>query len=372
MAEARAYEVMHGGDVYRAADRDVLLRWAREHRISREDSFRKAGTEDWLPVTGDRELDGILDPESWWTVSMGGETYVASDWDTVVRWTREGRLTSDVRIEGPKTPPGGIMGNASPELAPYLREPEPPEPDVVPPRLRFDGRTWLPGDLETLAEWIGESRVPREAEVSIEGGEWVNVTECGHFPPELWPDDSDPAGLEPEEPVEPAGRVPEETGEMPPEEAAPPPSEERPEQEAPEGEETSRDEAPHPGEEPEPETEPEETLYRVTTTYGEDYVFSRPSEVRSLLRRKKVHIFDEVRHPELPDGSMFIGDFLKRSGARSGPNWVLLVVSLLLAAAGVLLLVLKGTAESGQLMMVGGIASLAVAAVLMVGSLRRG
>jgi len=346
MSGERAFEVRSGGKIYRAAGMETLVQWAREHRVTLEDHYRMAGTEPWLPMKGEPLLAGLLDPENWWTLKMGGRTFVAPDWETIVLWTREGRITEDVQITGPKTPPGGILGKASPELAPFLREPVPEEPERIPPRLRFDGRTFLPGDLDTVSKWIGESRVPPEAEISIEGGAWTPLPETGLFPADLWPAEAAAAGsAADEEPAAPslpaAASVAEPSAEGPgPVETPAPPAGET-------------------GGEP----------YRVTTTFGEDFVFAEPKEILRLLSRKRIHGFDEVRHPDLPGGSVFVGEFIetmhlrRRSGA---PLWILAV----LAAAGAAVLFV--TTDGTRLTIIAGAACAAVSARLIAAAFRRG
>jgi len=117
---------------------------------------------------------------------MGDKTYTAPDFETVVRWTREGRLASDAVIEGPRTPPGGVLAQGLPRLSPFLRPPM-ATGDDTPPRLRIDKVEYHPGDLDTIRTWIADSRVPVDAEISMAGGPWEPITECGAFEPETWP-----------------------------------------------------------------------------------------------------------------------------------------------------------------------------------------
>jgi len=339
MGGSKALELRHDGKTYRASNRDVFFRWAREHRISIDDSYRVAGTDKWIPVSANRELSLILDPENWWKVTMGTKTYVASDWDTIIRWAREGRLSTEVKIEGPKTPPGGILGKASPELSPFLREWRPEDPDMQPVRIRFDQRIYVPGSVETLREWIAQSRVPMEAEVSLSGDEWKPVTECGHFSPDLWPSEPEQESDTPKDAgneEEPVPQEPEQPAENAPPETAP----------------------------PEESAQPGENLYRITTSYGETYELTDPQEVRSLLKRKRISSFDEITHPDLPGGSMFISEFMD-SRLSSGPAGILLwILTALFAAAGAAGIVLQKPDQ--QWMLIGGIASLVIALLLLI------
>jgi hypothetical protein len=347
MSGEQALEVRRDGRIYRAGGMEMLLQWAREHRISLEDHYRVAGTEPWLPVNGEQALSSLLDPENWWTLKMGGRTFIAPDWDTVVLWTREGRLTEDVQITGPKTPPGGILGKASPELAPYLREPVPEEPEVSPPRLRFDGRSFLPGDLDTVRKWIGESRVPLEAEISIDGGDWTRLRDTGLFPDDLWPSEAteEEPHLRLQQPVqepfaEPrtvvVGQDAASTG-IPSGDRAPDLVEEEP--------------------------------YRVTTTFGEDFIFHQPVEILKLVSRKKVHGFNEIRHSDLPGGSMFVGEFIETMNLKKPSSalfWTLMILFAAAAVAGIVLS--RGTGW----MLYAGIGAAAVSVAFLAGALWKG
>jgi hypothetical protein len=349
MGEVKAVELRHDGKTYRAGSREIFFRWAREHRISIDDSYRIAGTEKWIPVTANNELNIILDPENWWKVKMGDKTYVAFDWDSIVKWAKEGRLSVDVQIEGPKTPPGGILGKASPELSPYLREWVPDDPKKKPVRLRFDGRTFVPGNIDTLKKWIQESRVPVEAEVSIQGEVWQTVSDCGYFEKELWPSEESliteniPDGTDDARPP-----ISSDVSE-PPESGAPDPG-------------STADGSADSG--TDPDDGQSEELYRITTTYGEEYSFEDPGEVLSLLKRKRVNSFDEIRHPDFPDGSMFISEYLKEYCPVKRFSILLVILAVLFGAAGAAALVFQK--QSAQWMLIGGIASLAVALVLVI------
>lgn len=354
MAEDRAVELRHEGRTYRAANREVFFRWAREHRISSDDSYRVAGTEKWIPVTANSELGTLLDPENWWKLRMGGKTYVAPDWETIVQWAHEGRLSSDVQVEGPKTPPGGILGKASPELSPYLREWDHEDPEKQPVRIRFDGRTFVPGDLETLRTWISESRVPMEAHVMLSGGDsWQPVLECGHFTREIWPVE-EPAPSESRPPVAGSHTPPAERP-VAPEKGSGKASEGKPEPEAEPAEAEGS---------PSGVLEKDGSPYRITTSYGENYAFDDPGEVRELLKRKRVHGFDEIRHPALPGGVMFVSEFVREFLPGGRTAVVMGVLAGIFGVGGAAAIVFQR--QGSQWMLIGGIASLAVALILVV------
>ncbi|OPL17977.1 MAG: hypothetical protein AVO35_07395 [Candidatus Aegiribacteria sp. MLS_C] len=352
MAEDRAVELRHEGRTYRAANREVFFRWAREHRISSDDSYRVAGTEKWIPVTANSELGALLDPENWWKLKMGGKTYVAPDWETIVQWAHEGRLSSEVQVEGPKTPPGGILGKASPELSPYLREWDHDDPEKQPVRIRFDGRTFVPGDLETLRTWISESRVPMEAQVMLAGESWQSILECGHFTREIWPV---------EEPAPSSGKPPSAVHEAPAAGGTAAPGKAMGSN--PDDSSGTEAEAAGSDEGTSGVSEGDRKLYRIATSYGEDYVFEDPEEVRELLRNKRIHRFDEIRHPALPGGVMFVSEFVREflPGRRSAV--IMGILAGLFGVAGAAAIVFQG--QGSQWMLIGGIGSLVVALVLI-------
>ena len=336
MAESSAYEVRHKGRIYRASDRDTLHAWARELRISANDLMRKAGGEEWHPVSDDQQLAELLSPESWWHVTIDGETYTAPDFDALVRWAREGRLTTDAEIEGPRTPPGGVLASGLPRLAPYLKEP-PNREGEEPPRLSIDGREYLPGDTETLRGWIQQSRVPPEAEICLSGGDWEPIGECGLFEPELWPEGAwgqPPEDAEPEEPEEepskPSNTTEDREGTEAPEEEAPP-STEPPEENGVPAEVPGFEEEGVEEEDGEEDFQP----YVIETLQGR-FEASAPKRVKDLLSKKQVHTFDRVVHPELPDGECSVEEFLSMKGLGRSYLWVWILIVVLLAAAAVL------------------------------------
>lgn len=359
MAARKAVELRHEGKTYRADSREIFFKWAKEHRISRDDSYRIAGSEKWIPVTANSDLEMLLDPDNWWKVKMGSNTYIAPDWETIVKWAKDGRLSTEVQIDGPKTPPGGILGKASPELTPHLRELVPEESEETQVRLRFDGRTFLPGNIDTLRRWIRESRIPFEAEVSLPGEEWQSISECKYCEKELWPD----AAAEPAESDIPA--VPESRFEPPDSVII---AESPPDAETDEAEEVISSDSDkgqtHAFEIIEETDGDEEIPYRIRTTYGEEYSFEQPSEIMSLLNRKRIHSFDEVRHPDLPEDTMSVSEFIEVYQLDSGSNIVFLILAILFGLAGAAALVFQK--QDAQWMMIGGIAALSIAFIMLV------
>ena len=338
MAQSSAYEVRHKGRIYRAPDRETLETWARELRISGEDQMRRAGGEDWHPVSDDQGLAELLSPESWWHVTIGDSSYTAPDFDTVVLWAREGRLTVGTEIEGPRTPPGGVLASGLPRLAPYLRELPDEDADDA-PVIRIDGREYHPGETDTVRRWIRESRIPPEAEISLSGGEWEPIGECGLFEPELWPEGAWGQPPEEDEPDEP--EAPEE-----PAKAAP---------EAEEGDGGQREDEPdeageeEEGAEAEPDAEgdaeDEEELPPFGDNRGKPYSIdtlqgrleaATPQTVKRMLKRGQIRSFDRVVHPDLPDGECSVAEFLEIEGLAGSYLWVWIVIVVLLAVAAVI------------------------------------
>ncbi|NLP06334.1 hypothetical protein GX411_10345 [Candidatus Fermentibacteria bacterium] len=314
MAEGGAYELLKGEKTYRAPDFETLMRWARERRITAADMIRPAGTEEWKRAGDLPEFSQLVDPSNWWTVRMGDSAYTAPDFATIERWTREGRLNTEAVIEGPRTPPGGVLAKGLPRLAPFLRPPLQSADGSIPPRLRIDGVEYFPKDPETIRLWISEARVPPDAEISVSGGPWEPLGPSGLFERELWPEGAWGDHM-PDEPSEPSSEpsrgtlgAPGQAGEAPPESA--------PAQQA-----ASQKPVLHSG-------------WRIVTL-NEELVIDDPSRIPRLLRSRRIHSFDDVLHPSLPDGRCSVSRAIEilRLGRRRFPWWMLAV--LVLIALGV-------------------------------------
>ncbi len=180
-----AYELKHCGEIHRASDFSELKHWVLEGRVSTNDSFRAAGTEKWFAVLNEPQFMTVLDPASQWTVTMRNGQFKTHQFETIVEWATEGRITEDAVVEGPRTPPGGVKASALPALVKNLRKPVPEK--AVHPILRIDGREYPAPDTDTVRNWIKDSRVPVEAEISLEGMNWEPVSTCGLFDLEDWP-----------------------------------------------------------------------------------------------------------------------------------------------------------------------------------------
>ncbi len=131
------------------------------------------------------QFASLLNPDNQWTVSMDSGVFKAPDFDVIVQWARDGRVTEDAVIEGPRTPPGGVRASALPAVAPHLREV--PGKGSSAPWLRIDNREYRAPDTDTIRSWIRESRVPVESEISLDGKNWEPVISCGLFDLEDWP-----------------------------------------------------------------------------------------------------------------------------------------------------------------------------------------
>lgn len=339
MAESGAYELEHRGTVHRAADFDVLLKWAEDLRIDTADRFRPAGTEDWTPVVEEPRLKALLSPENHWKVRMASGEFTAGSFETVVRWAREGRVSTDAVVEGPRTPPGGVLASALPALARQLVEPRSGDDEL--PRLNIDGRIYPAPDVETISRWISESRVPLDASISLAGGPWEPVASCGLFDLEKWPhgaleDTGEPA----EEKVRstpgpipgPESESETETG-IRPEPIDTLPTTGLTEPEAGPGGKGGEPEADTPGgvEEPEP--------FRIITGSGLEYSCEDPVELLSMIRKRRIMEYDEVRHSSLPGGSASVGavaDLVRKRKHRRGAGWRIAAL-VFLAAAGIYL-----------------------------------
>ncbi|MCD4707413.1 MAG: hypothetical protein K8S62_06720 [Candidatus Sabulitectum sp.] len=308
-----AYELKHHGKIHRVSNLSELKDWILESRVTTEDSFRAAGSEEWLPVMTEPEFSSILKPDNQWIVTMETGVFKAYQFETIIKWAEEGRVTEDAVVEGPRTPPGGVKASALPALASNLRR----QMSGRPPRpvLRIDGREFPAVNTETIRRWIEESRVPLEAEISLEGKDWEPVSSCGLFDLEDWP-------------VAAHGRVEEESlPEMP--ECSPG--------------DTAESHEPILREE-QPETEailPEQPFREIRDITEEDdkaeevpyIVISGDSEVtiesvaklKSLIKKKVIFSYDQVRHPSITEETISVGELLDsfKSSKRSPIFWIL-------------------------------------------------
>lgn len=327
MAEGGAFELNRGDRVYRAPGMEVLVRWAKERRISADDDVRKAGTVDWKKASDIADLAPLLDPSNWWTVKMGDKSWVAQDFETILRWTREGRLTTDAVIEGPRTPPGGVTAQGLPRLTPFLRPPVSREPGSTPPRLRIDGIEYFPGVVETVRQWILESRIPPESEISLAGGAWEPVSECGLFEPEIWP-----AGAWGED--MPDDPEPSSTPSLPPVSAE---AKAAPMEPAPEP-------APFVSTGPDgifaPDQPASDRIWRIVTL-TEDFTVDDPAKILKLLKTRRIHSFDDVINPLLPEGRCSVARAIEALRLQKPRHfaWVIVWILVLVALAAVFVLV---------------------------------
>lgn len=323
--ESGAYELKHRGKIHRASDLSQLLQWVKEYRVSREDSFRAAGTDEWLPVMSNPQFASLLNPDNQWTVSMDSGVFKAPDFDVIVQWARDGRVTEDAVIEGPRTPPGGVKASALPAVAPHLREV--PGKGRAAPLLRIDNREYLAPDTDTIRCWIRESRVPVESEISLDGKNWEPVISSGLFDLEDWPAEAHGTVEEQELPDIPK-----------PEEPPAPEPDERPEV-TPEEEEEGPD---HPDTETPAGTDI--IPYTVVTADNEITVES-VSELKRLLKRRVLFSYDEIKHPEITDESLSVGEFLDRLRTRGKKRALWIWGTLTVAISAVAALELTGVIE---------------------------
>ncbi|PIE52511.1 hypothetical protein CSA37_04560 [Candidatus Fermentibacteria bacterium] len=299
-----AWELRRGKRIYRAADFDQLLSWVRENRVSSSDSFRKAGTDQWLSVLSREEFAAILNPDNQWTVSMRSGVFRTPEFEVLVKWAREARITEDAVVEGPRTPPGGVKASALPALAPYLREV--PAGKIVSVKIRVDGNVYKAGSTDIVRSWIKESRIPVDAEISMDGKTWEPVSMCGLFDLEDWPQAAYGAVEEEELPDMPAEDIFEKHDEPVSE-----PSYERLQNTVKNAEETPSGKA-----EPEPAPEPSEPpvddiqSFTVVTAESEIMVESA-AELKKLLKRRQIYSYDVIRHPSIKLEGMSVGEYLE-------------------------------------------------------------
>ncbi len=296
-----AYELKHRGKIHRASEFSVLKKWVMESRVAAEDKFRVAGTEKWFPVLGEPEFAEFLGSGSRWIVRMASGEYKAHSFSVIAEWCRQGRITDDAVVEGPKTPPGGVKASALPAIAPFLCK-QLAEKQIR-PVLRIDGQQFTAPDTDTIRQWIKESRVPVDAEISLEGKDWEPVSNCGLFDLEDWP----PAAH---------GRIEEEyLPEMPSLKSVPQPvktiipektSEEDegdasvPEQTFREIREITRNADSH-----------SSVPYTVVSGNSETAVESI-AQLKHLLRNKMIFSYDEIKHPSITEETISVGEFLEK------------------------------------------------------------
>ena len=322
--ENGAYELKHCGKIHRASEFSELKKWVLESRVTAEDSYRPAGTEKWLSLMDEPSFALILNPDSQWVVTMKSGEFRAHRFETIVKWAEEGRLTDDSVVEGPRTPPGGVKATALPALASNLRKQ--PGIELKNPILRIDGHEFPAPDTETIRDWIRESRVPVEAEISLKGKSWESVSRCGLFDLEDWPQ----AAL---------GRIEEESLPLMPEsapatiEAAPVPEvrfdgiSDTPELVSNDAVENSSDTLSD-------ESDFDEDPFTVISGDSEMTIES-VTKLKSLIKKKLIFSYDEIKHPMIDEETISVGEYLdslKSSGKRP-VYWIL--GGLVLAAAAV-------------------------------------
>lgn len=297
--ESGAYELRHNGRIHRASDFSQLLQWVKEYRVTGDDSFRPAGTDEWLSILSRREFASLLNPENQWTVTMKSGIFRAPDFDTIVVWAKDGRITDDAVIEGPRTPPGGVKAAALPAVSPHLKEACQPEQKY--PYLSIDGREYRAPDTETIRGWIRDSRVPLESRISLDGENWEPVSSCGLFDLEDWPAaahgriEEDILPEMPENTRLPLSEVPKPGHEEPVEELK------KQDQKIP-GAEIDNDGASG--------NDDGGVPFTVTTTETEITVES-VSELKRLLKKRVIFSYDEISHPTIETDSISVGEYLE-------------------------------------------------------------
>ncbi len=323
-----AYELRHCGKIHRASEFNELKNWVLESRVAAEDSFRAAGSEEWLSIMDEPEFALILNPDSQWVVTMRSGKFRAHKFETIVKWAEGGRITEDAVVEGPRTPPGGVRASALPALASNLRKQ--PLRKRSRPVLRIDGREFPAANTESIREWIKQSRVPVEAEISLEGKDWEPVSSCGLFDLEDWP-------------LAAHGRVEEKSlPEMPEHSSGDTIESDKPVllEEQPEGEkETTLSGQPFSEiiDIAEEHDETQEVPYTVISGDSEVTIES-VAKLKSQLKEKMIFSYDEISHPSITEETISVGEFLESlKSPRKGPMfWILW--AFFIAAAAVLAL----------------------------------
>ncbi len=329
--ESGAYELKHSGNIHRTSSFSELKSWVLESRVTAEDSFREAGSDQWLSVLSEPEFAAILNPDSQWIVSMKTGVFKAHRFETIVKWAEQGRITEDAIVEGPRTPPGGVMATALPALALNLRSQVVEKPDL--PVLRIDGRVYTANDTDTIREWIKHSRVPVETEISLEGKKWQPIVSCGLFDLEDWPlaahgrIEEEPL---PEMPVRRPNRIVFED--------EPVVSEDHPEEKEDaslQGQSFSEITEVTVNESTADETE--EVPYTVVSGNSEMTIES-VAKLRSLLKKKMIFTYDEIKHPSISEETISVGEFLEslKSPGKGVIFWILWTLLIAVVSFGAL------------------------------------
>jgi len=323
-----AYELKHCGKIHRASDFDQLKNWILESRVTGEDSFRPAGSEEWVSVLKEPAFASILDPDNQWVVTMGTGVFQTSRFETVVKWAEEGRITDDAVVEGPRTPPGGVKANALPALASNLREFRAQGTDY--PVIRIDGREFTASDTGTIRKWIKESRIPVEAEISIKGKDWEPVSSCGLFDLEDWP-----AAAHGRVEEEYLPQMPEKGPEIVSDREKPVPPKEGEEAVKPGVHFSEIVEIAEKDPEDVPEDDKAENMPYTVVSGNSEMTIESVKKIRALLKKKMIFSYDEIRHPDIVEEALSVGEFLDGlKSPKKGPIfWILW--ALFIAAATV-------------------------------------
>ena len=307
-----AYELKHRGKIHRVSSFNELKNWVSESRVASEDSFRKAGSDQWISVMAEPEFALILNPENQWVITMKSGVFKTLDFETIVKWAKDGRITEDAVIEGPRTPPGGVSATALPAIASNLKKQI--QNKQIRPVLRIDGKKHPAPDTETIRNWIKDSRVPVEAEISLEGKAWEPVSSCGLFDLEDWPLAAHGRVVEkllPEmpEPDEPALKEEKEQPEV---------EKKTPVTDQPFREILDVDAEDH------SDDEKGEVPYIVISGDSEMAIES-VAKIKSLLRKRVIFSYDEVRHPSIAEERTSVGEFMESMmpSRRNPMFWIL-------------------------------------------------
>lgn len=315
-----AFELKHCGKIHRASDFSELASWVKELRVVAEDSFRPAGSEEWISVMAEPDFAQVLDPSSLWIVSMGSGEFKAHQFETLVKWAEEGRITDDAVIEGPRTPPGGVRATALPALASFLRKPSNERKNS--PLLRIDGREYTAPDTETIRSWIRDSRVPVESLISLDRKNWEPVSSCGLFDLEDWPQAAH-------------GRIEEKPlPEMPASSGGSSAGSEASFVHTGKKDTQNREGYSHPAEHEisaaeQPVKKTQEAQRKVaelpfTVISGDSEIaVESAAKLRTLLRRKDIYSYDELKHASFNDEVISVGEYL--CSLKTGKNpfyWV--------------------------------------------------